>query len=301
MAEAQKILDDEPRDYVYTKADFERTQKTIYKYVGISLSDSKRNMVYSRLVRRLRALNLNSFNEYLSLIESKDSPERQEFINALTTNLTSFFRENHHFPILEQHLRECQQRLTNKSSEATNNYMGNRQSQNKIHLWCCASSTGEEPYTMAITAIKTFNTLTPPVHILATDVDTQVLQKAQKGIYTIDRIENLPQNIIKEFFYKGKGKNDGLVKVRDEVRNLITFRTVNLLHDAWSIRASFDAIFCRNVMIYFDKETQYKVLKKFVPLIDKQGLLFVGHSENLQHASDLFKLRANTVYTVTHK
>ncbi|SEQ94716.1 chemotaxis protein methyltransferase CheR [Nitrosomonas sp. Nm51] len=288
------------REYTYTQADFEKVKETIYAYTGISLSESKHNMVYSRLARRLRVYGLTSFKEYLSLLDSAGSTEQQEFVNALTTNLTAFFRENHHFPILEQHLKTCKKprSLHTNDFSSSDDYHQMRGNQHKIHLWCTASSTGEEPYSMAITAIRAFNSLTPPVHILATDIDTQVLQKAREGIYTMDRVEKLPQNVLQAFFYKGKGRNAGTVKVRDEVRNLVTFRKINLLENNWSIRGAFQAIFCRNVMIYFDKQTQYKILKKFAPLLDEGGLLFAGHSESLQHASDLFKLRSNTVYEV---
>ncbi|MDR4513441.1 CheR family methyltransferase [Nitrosomonas sp.] len=303
LAAQTKQSENISREYTYTQADFEKVKKMIYASTGISLSDSKMNMVYSRLARRLRVHSLKSFKEYLNLLENAGSAEQQEFVNALTTNLTAFFRENHHFPILEQHLKTCKkpQPVNVNDSPDLKDYLEKRRNQQKIHIWCNASSTGEEPYSIAITAIRAFNSMTPPVHILATDIDTQVLQKAREGVYSLDRVEKLPQNVLKEFFYKGKGKNEGLVRVRDEVRELITFRKLNLLDDNWLIRGDFQAIFCRNVMIYFDKETQYKMLKKFVPLLDDGGLLFAGHSESLQHAADLFKLRSNTVYEVAKK
>ncbi|SES62723.1 MCP methyltransferase, CheR-type [Nitrosomonas marina] len=296
-----KKKEEASREYVFTQADFEKTKKMIYEYAGISLSDSKQNMVYSRLTRRLRFHGLKSFKEYLKLLESKNSLEWQEFVNALTTNLTSFFRENHHFSILEQHLKSCKRSSSTDADDfsSPSKNFHDRANLNKIHLWCTASSTGEEPYSMAITAIRAFNTLTPPVHILATDIDTQVLQKASEGIYALDRVDKLPQSVLKEFFYKGKGRHEGLVKIRDDVRKLVTFRRINLLDENWHMRGGFQAIFCRNVMIYFDKKTQYKILKKFAPLLDEGGLLFAGHSESLQHASDLFRLRSNTVYDVS--
>ncbi|MDR4518464.1 MAG: chemotaxis protein CheR [Nitrosomonas sp.] len=303
LATTTKASELPSREYNYTQADFDRTKKLIYDHAGISLSDSKQNMVYSRLARRLRAHGLNSFKEYLNLLEKADAAEWQEFVNALTTNLTSFFRENHHFPILEQHLKTCKkpQPVNTQDASDLSDYLQKRRNQAKIHLWCSASSTGEEPYSMAISAIRAFNSFTPPVHILASDVDTQVLRKAQEGVYSLDRVEKLPQSVLKEFFYKGKGRNEGSVRVRDEVRELITFRKINLLEEFWSIRGPFQAIFCRNVMIYFDKETQYKILKKFAPLLDDGGLLFAGHSESLQFASDIFRLRSNTVYEVANK
>jgi len=279
MAKDQRSAEHE---YEFTSLDFERIKNLIYKRAGIKLSSSKYNMVYSRLSRRLRVNGYNTFREYLDFLERVNSPEWEGFTNALTTNLTSFFREQHHFPILGQHVK-------------------NRKNQNKIHLWCSASSTGEEPYSMAMTVVQVFKTFSPPVHILATDLDTNVLSKAQSGIYPLERLEKLPKDKLKKFFLKGKGINAGTAKVRPELRDLITFRQLNLLDDTWPIRGPFDAIFCRNVMIYFDKQTQYKILEKFVPLLSQDGLLFAGHSESFQHAADLVKLREKTVYELVKK
>jgi len=275
-------LKDSTREYNFTPHDFERVKKLIYKRAGISLSSSKQNMVYSRLARRLRATGFSSFKEYLDSLEGTNSQEWEAFTNALTTNLTSFFREQHHFPILKQHAEK-------------------RRNNGKIHLWCSASSTGEEPYSMAISMVQAFNTFTPPVHILATDLDTNVLAKAKAGIYPLERLEKLPKDKLRNFFLKGKGAHAGYAMVRPELRNMITFRQLNLLENNWSIRGPFDAIFCRNVMIYFDKPTQYKILQKFVPLLVSDGLLFAGHSESFQHAADLFKLREKTVYELAKK
>lgn len=270
------------REYVFTQADFERIRKLIYNHAGISLSKGKQNMVYSRLARRLRANGLTSFNEYLNFLERGNPEEWEAFTNALTTNLTAFFREQHHFPILEKHVEK-------------------RKNQGKIQLWCSASSTGEEPYSMAMAMVQAFKTFSPPVHILATDLDTNVLAKAQLGIYSLDKLEKIPKEKLKQFFLKGKGHHAGSARVRPELRNMITFRQLNLLDESWPIRGPFDAIFCRNVMIYFDKQTQYKILKKFVPLLAPDGLLFAGHSESFQHAVDLFKLREKTVYELANK
>ena len=274
--------DGKTREYVFTQADFERIRKLIYNHAGISLSVAKQNMVYSRLARRLRANGLTSFHEYLNFLERGNPEEWEAFTNALTTNLTAFFREQHHFPILEKHIEK-------------------RKNHNKIQLWCSASSTGEEPYSMAMSMVQAFKTFSPPVHILATDLDTNVLAKAQLGIYSLDKLEKIPKEKLKQFFLKGKGGHAGTARVRPELRNMITFRQLNLLDESWPIRGPFDAIFCRNVMIYFDKPTQYKILKKFVPLLAPDGLLFAGHSESFQHAVDLFKLREKTVYELANK
>ena len=273
----EEIPNNKKREYAFTQSDFERIRKLIYQHAGISLSSGKENMAYNRLARRLRINALNSFHEYLDFLERGNHDEWEAFINALTTNLTAFFREQHHFPILEKHVEQ-------------------RKNQNKIQLWCSASSSGEEPYSMAMAMVQVFKTFAPPVHILATDLDTDVLAKAQLGIYPLDKIEKIPKEKIKKFFLKGTGNYAGSAKVRPELRNMITFRQLNLLDESWPIRGPFDAIFCRNVMIYFDKQTQYKILKKFVPLLTPDGLLFAGHSESFQHAVDLFKLREKTVY-----
>jgi len=280
--DVDSISKDDVREYKFTAQDFERVKKLIYNRAGISLSSSKQNMVYSRLARRLRATGYNSFKDYLDSLERSNSSEWEAFTNALTTNLTSFFREQHHFPLLEKHAEK-------------------RGNKGKIHLWCSASSTGEEPYSMAMSMVQAFKTLTPPVHILATDLDTNVLAKARAGIYPLERLEKLPGDKLRKFFLKGKGAHAGYAMVRPELKNMITFRQLNLLDSSWPIRGPFDAIFCRNVMIYFDKPTQYKILQKFVPLLAPDGLLFAGHSESFQHAADLFKLREKTVYELARK
>ncbi|MDE2430451.1 MAG: chemotaxis protein CheR [Burkholderiales bacterium] len=267
---------DTSKEFEFSSRDFDRVRDLIYKKAGISLADSKQEMVYSRLARRLRATGITSFSVYLDCLEREQSEaEWEAFTNALTTNLTSFFREEHHFPILAEHV--------SRKNEP-------------VSIWCSASSTGEEPYSIAMTLCEAFGTLKPPAHIIATDIDTNVLGVAAKGVYNIDRIEKLSPERTKKFFLKGKGAQDGLVRVRQELRDLISFKQLNLLDDTWDLKGPFDAVFCRNVMIYFDKPTQGKILKKFVPLMKNDGLLFAGHSENFLYVSDAFKLRGKTVY-----
>jgi chemotaxis protein methyltransferase CheR len=270
------------REFHFTEQDFQRVRKLIYDHAGISLSDSKMDMVYSRLGRRLRATGLSNFREYLSLLEKNDATEWEAFVNSLTTNLTSFFREPHHFPILADHIRKIRQRQP-------------------IQLWCNAASTGEEPYTMAMTMVDVFGSYTPPVQILATDLDTHVLKTAQAGIYGADRVEKLPKDILQRFFVEAPGGGPGQMQVRQELRKMITFRQLNLLDANWLIRGPFDAVFCRNVMIYFDKATQYKILQKLVPVMRSDALLFAGHSESFQHAADLFHIQGRTVYTIAEQ
>ena len=265
------------RDFEFTERDFERVRSLIYDCAGISLSAAKRDMVYSRLARRLRAVGMDSFERYLDRVESGDARECEAFTNALTTNLTAFFREPHHFPLLAEHLRQAEYGRP-------------------LTIWCSAASTGEEPYSIAMTVVETFGGFSPPVRILASDVDTQVLATAEAGEYTADRVEKMDPARLRRFFLRGKGPNADRVRVRDELRSLITFRQVNLLHGAWPIRGPLDVIFCRNVMIYFDKPTQLRVLERFAPLLRPDGLLFAGHSESFHNATHLFRLRGKTVY-----
>ncbi|WP_035051438.1 CheR family methyltransferase [Andreprevotia chitinilytica] len=262
------------REFDFTQQDFEKIRKLIYDYAGIALSPAKHDMVYGRLAKRLRALHLHTFNEYLKVLERGDSKEMELFTNSLTTNLTSFFRESHHFDILADYLR------------------GHR-SVGTLNLWCSASSTGEEPYSLAITACEAFDTLRPPVKIIATDLDTNVLETAKAGLYAAEEVEKLGSVRVKRFFDKHAS---GKYQAKQELRDMIVYRKLNLISQDWLIRGPMDAIFCRNVMIYFDKPTQLKILQRFAPLLKPEGLLYVGHSENLYHAADLFKLRGKTVY-----
>ena len=276
---AEFVKSESSKEFDFTPKDFERVRGLIYQRAGISLTASKQDMVYSRLARRLRATQITSFQQYLDELERNQDPEEWEaFTNALTTNLTSFFREEHHFPVLAefaQHLRD------------------------PITVWCSASSTGEEPYSIAMTLCEAYGTLTPPVKIIATDIDTNVLNTAERGVYSLDRIEKLSTERAKKFFLRGKGQNDGQVRVRNELRNLIEFKQLNLLADSWPISGTFDVIFCRNVMIYFDKPTQKKILHRFAPMLKPHGLLFVGHSENFSYLTELFHLKGKTVYELS--
>ncbi len=265
------------REFAFSSADFERVRKLIYQHAGISLSAAKQDMVYSRLARRLRATNKNSFGEYLDMLEKGDKDEWERFVNSLTTNLTSFFREPHHFPIFAEHLKK----LSGRSP---------------IRVWCSAASTGEEPYSIAMTVAETFGGFNAPVSIIATDLDTNVLATADKGVYAMDRVERLSPERLKRFFLKGTGNQEGFAAVRPELRRMVQFQRVNLLDASYPVKGPLDVIFCRNVMIYFDKPTQYKILARFAPMMQEDGLLFAGHSESFLHAADLFRSLGKTVY-----
>ena len=267
------------REFNFSSADFERVRKLIYQHAGISLSPVKQDMVYSRLARRLRATGKQTFAEYLDFLEKSGGDEWESFVNSLTTNLTSFFREPHHFPILAEHLKK----------------IGTRR---PIRIWCSAASTGEEPYSIAMTVAETFGASTSHVSIVASDLDTNVLAAAQKGVYSLDRVEKLSPERLHKFFLRGSGSQEGYVAVRPELKQMIEFRRINLLDASYSVKGPLDIIFCRNVMIYFDKPTQYKILSRFAPMLLADGLMFAGHSESFLHAADLFRSTGKTVYVL---
>jgi chemotaxis protein methyltransferase CheR len=273
---AQEAPPPEEREFEYSRRDFERARRMIHDRAGIALGDGKAEMVYGRLTKRLRALGLDAFRDYLSLLGDAGHPEWEHFVNALTTNQTDFFRESHHFPILARHVAGVQRR--------------------PVRVWSAAAATGEEPYSIAITLCEAFETLTPPARVLATDLDTRVLAQAREGIYALDRVRSMETERLRRFFRKGHGSRTGLARVRDELRELVDFRTFNLREARWDMDERFDAIFCRNVLIYFDKPTQRQVLERLAARLAPDGLYFAGHSESLLHAADLFEPCGRTVY-----
>ena len=268
------------RDFEFTVSDFARIRELIHRRAGISLSDHKRDMAYSRLARRLRACGMDTFKQYLDRLESNDdNAEWEAFVNALTTNLTAFFRESHHFPILADFVKRRQQ---------------------PVSVWCSAASTGEEPYTIAMTLVEALGEQAARhCTVFASDIDSQVLAKADAGVYSLDQVKGLPVERLKRFFLKGTGAHAGFVKVRPELRAMVSFGRVNLTDARYDVKGPFDVIFCRNVMIYFDKPTQGQVLSRFEPLMKAGGLLFAGHSENFTYVSQAFRLRGQTVYELT--
>jgi chemotaxis protein methyltransferase CheR len=264
------------REFAWTDADFSRVQKLIYQRAGIHLHDGKHAMVYSRLSRRLRETGHDSFRAYLESLEKSDGPEWQEFINALTTNLTAFFREHHHFEILSELL---------KSRPGTFNWKA----------WCSAASTGEEPYSIVMTAMETLGS-SPNFKLSASDIDSKVLATAAHGIYKVDAMKGMGPERMQRFFLRGKGNNSGYARVKPELQKMIDFLSVNLIMDDWPFREPFDIVFCRNVMIYFDAATQRKVLERIHRVMRPGGMLFVGHAENFTESRDLFSLKGKTVY-----
>jgi chemotaxis protein methyltransferase CheR len=265
------------REFEFTDADFERIRRLIRLHAGIALTPAKRNLAYSRISRLVRGSGLVRFVDYLDAIEQGAAPGGVDaFVNALTTNLTSFFREAHHFPIFADHLARAARR--------------------PARVWCAAASTGEEPYSIAIAACESFGSLSPPVQIVASDIDTQVLAAAAQGVYPLERVEALGPARLRRFFQRGTGPHAGFARVRAELRALVEFRRVNLLDSSWDVHGPLAALFCRNVLIYFDRATQSRIVARLAPLLDAGGLLFAGHSESLAYAREHFRLRGHTVY-----
>jgi chemotaxis protein methyltransferase CheR len=270
------------REFDFTDRDFQNLRRIVREHTGIFLSDAKRELVYSRLSRRLRKLKLRGFDQYCKLLANEDPTEITEFINAITTNLTSFFREPHHFDYLAN---TALPEITNRNRH-----------QRRIRVWSAGCSTGEEPYSIAIILKEAMPRQESwDIQILATDLDSNVVAHAQNGVYHQERIEGLSQQRIQRWFQRGKGDNAGKVRVVPELRELITFRHLNLMRE-WPMKGPFDIIFCRNVVIYFDKETQRTLFRRFAGLLGGDGYLFIGHSESLFKVSEQFRLIGKTIY-----
>jgi chemotaxis protein methyltransferase CheR len=258
-------LDPIEQEFSFATADFERVRKLIYQRAGISLHDGKRAMVYSRLSRRLRETGDRSFADYLNGLErasgAAGEAEWQEFINCLTTNLTSFFREEHHFHALAEALRST----------------GGR----PLRLWCNAASTGEEPYSIAMTLAECLPHT--PWRVEATDISRRILAKASAAIYAEDTVSRLSPALVRTHFQRGFGPQEGMHRIKPALRDRVAFRHLNLLEGAPPFTDLFHVIFCRNVMIYFDHRTQEELVGRLVRLLHPGGYLFVGHSESLTH------------------
>ena len=262
--------------FEFTTKDFDRVCRMILERAGISLHPGKQAMVYSRLSRRLRESGIPSFADYLNQLEqaSTGDAEWQAFINSLTTNLTSFFREAHHFEVLAKVLQQW--------------------AHPTCRIWCNAASTGEEPYSIAMTVAES---LRPGIQaqLLCSDIDTNVLATAARGVYN-EEVRGLSPERLHRHFLKGRGANAGSVRIKPDLSRLIEFRNFNLMTPSWSLGEAFDIVFCRNVMIYFDHDTQHRVLQQIHRVMKPHGLLFVGHSENFTDARTLFRLQGKTVY-----
>jgi len=266
--------------------EFGRLRDLVRRHTGIALSEHKRSLVASRLGKRLRALGFPSFHAYCGhLAAEAGRPELEHFINAITTNKTDFFREPAHFEFLQSQVLPALRAQAARGQER------------RVRIWSAACSTGEEPYTIAITLREGLEPLAAwDVRILASDIDTQVLRQAAAGIYPVERVAGIRPFLVQRHFLRGTGSREGFVRVREEVRRLVTFRRINLLEEPWPIRTRFRCIFCRNVLIYFDQATQRRLIGRLADHLAAGGYLFLGHSELLHGLSDDFDYVRTTIY-----
>ncbi|MEH6346617.1 MAG: protein-glutamate O-methyltransferase CheR [Bermanella sp.] len=270
-------MDFTSKEFPMADEDFKHLATMAYDISGIVLGEQKKELVYSRISRRIRKLNLNNFSQYCQYLSSNHESETNEFLNAITTNLTSFFRESHHFEFLAKEVipKWKQQKKTQP-----------------IRIWSSACSTGPEPYSIAITLNKNMAVDKFNIKILATDLDSDVLAKARQGEYPIADIEQIPRNYLSSFL-RNKGQETGQVK--DNIRQMIQFNLLNLL-GPWPMRHQFDVIFCRNVVIYFNKETQRELFDRIADSLVEGGYLFIGHSETLHGMTERFVNVGRTIY-----
>jgi len=268
------------REFSMTDSDFHQVTDLAYKYTGIVLGPQKKDMVYGRLARRLRVLNISSVTDYIALIQQKNQEEVGKFINAITTNLTSFYREAHHFDFLKETI--CSE-LVKKNADSK-----------KIRVWSAGCSTGEETYSIAMTLSESLNLRSWDCKILATDLDSQVLDKASHGVYGIERIESIGKEKKKRWFLSDTNHTD-IVKVKPSLQKLVSFKRLNLL-ESWPMKGKFDVIFCRNVLIYFNAETQNKLFERYAQALNKGGYLIIGHSESISLSCSYFESVGQTIY-----
>lgn len=273
------------RDLAFTAQDFDFIRGVVLERTGIALADHKRELVYGRLSKRLRSLGLDSFSGYCAHIEQHEE-ELHELVNAITTNLTAFFREHYHFDYL--------------GGTVLPELLRSNADSRRIRIWSAGCSTGEEPYSIAMVVREAVpESLRWDVKILATDIDTNVLDRARAGVYPEERVADVPEHYRRRWLGRGSGEDAGKVRVRDELRDMIAFRRLNLMEE-WPMRGPFDVIFCRNVVIYFDKATQRRLFGRYAEILRPGGHLFVGHSETLFKVSDRFELIGRTTYRRKH-
>ncbi len=288
MADAMRNTDQraavqKSREFEFTWEDFDVLRKLSNEHSGIIVSDDKYDMFYSRLSKRVRTLGLSNFREYGALLQTNPDSEFTGFINAITTNLTAFFRENHHFEFLKETLLP---EILRRNADSR-----------QVRVWSAGCSTGEEPYSIAMTLLENL----PQgwnAKILATDLDTQVLATASQGVYNEDRVSGISEERLNRWFMKGKGANQSKVRVKPELQKIISFNQLNLMGE-WPMAGPFDLIFCRNVIIYFDRETKTELVNRYADILVDGSCLFIGHSESLNQLTDRVKLVGKTIYRKT--
>lgn len=270
------------REFDFTEADFERIRQFVSEHTGIVLTEKKKDMVYGRLSKRIRQGDFDSFSAFIDALEEGDEDEQDFMINAITTNLTAFFREKHHFEFLKNTVMPS---LVKKKGHKKH-----------LRVWSAGCSTGEEPYSIAIILKESLADFDDwDVKILATDLDANVIAHGKAGIYRHDRIDGLDETRIKRWFKRGSGDNADMVKVSPELQQMITFKRLNLLHE-WPMSGPFDLMFCRNVVIYFDKDTQRVLFDRYADILAPDAHLFIGHSESLFKVSSRFDSLGQTIY-----
>jgi chemotaxis protein methyltransferase CheR len=269
-------------EFEFTDKHFNWFVKLVLKKTGITLTEQKRDLVYGRLARRLRKLKLDNFDQYCKLLSNNPEEEMVDFVNSITTNLTSFYREAHHFEYL---------------SDTVLKYLQDkRRAEKRIRIWSAGCSTGEEPYTIAMTLRESIPNIDSwDVKILATDIDTNVLAKASAGIYQKDKITGVSDERFKKWFLKSESNGSDEVKASPKLRELITFKQLNLMED-WPMKGQFDILFCRNVVIYFNKDTQRVLFERFANILKEDSYMFLGHSESLYKVTDRFNLLGKTIH-----
>ena len=272
----------EIKKFSLSDEEFNKLRRLVFDVAGIYLSDSKRELIISRFSRRLRALNLDTFEEYYRFVISPDGlSEMQNFINSITTNKTDFFRESHHFDFLVEHF--VPEIVSSRRRE--------------VRVWSAGCATGEEPYSIAM--VLRHHLLEPHginVKIFATDIDTHALDTARAGIYEERQIRPVPEEFLHKYFLRGKGHSFGLYKVKDSIKEMVSFRQLNFIADTYPISVLFDVIFCRNVIIYFNAETKRRVLTKILSFLVRGGYLILGHSETVFDMVKGLSYLKNTVY-----
>ena len=270
------------REFQFSDADFCALRDLVKQLTGINLADSKRELVYGRVSRRLRTLGLKRFSEYRQLLEGDDESELVEFCNAMTTNLTAFFRESHHFDYLRD------QFLLPRVHDA--------RAPRRIRIWSAACSSGEEPYSLAMTVCEAIPDWKRwDIKILATDIDSEILARARRGIYTADRVKGLDPGRLERFFRAPAGADQPAYQVDPDLAGLITFKQINLMHDL-PMKGPLDVVVCRNVIIYFDKDAQRGLFTRIAKLQRPNDLLLLGHSESLFKVSNDYDLIGKTIY-----
>lgn len=264
--------------------DFQKISRFVYEMCGINLHDGKKELVKARLSKRLRSGNFSSFSDYFKFVTTQEgTDELINMIDSLSTNLTSFFREEKHF----HKLQDIIPGMTTSSAQ--------RKGRSKLRIWCAGCSTGEEPYSLAMSVKELLNGHPVDLRIMATDISTRVLRTATTGIYAGDRVKKIPRDLLRKYFQIGQGKWKGYYRAKQELRDVIDFVRFNLMETPY-FDELFDIIFCRNVMIYFDKQTQATLVDRFHSCLKDPGWLFVGHSESLTGLAHKFKYIEPSVY-----